>query len=161
MGGWVRFRIGLDVIRMFRLVQFNVQKTHLSLPQRVQTGSRAHLAIYPMGTEVFWFKVKCPSSAQPYLHSPIRITDMYRGNFSLQQIIRFVSVKPASVLPTDQYCGYYRTIVTLPRSLVFTMCDRKTASVTISFRLSAWNNSASTAWIYTKFYIWGFFENLS
>jgi hypothetical protein len=31
----------------------------------------------------------------------------------------------------------------------------------VSACLSAWNNSASTGRIFMKFYIWGFFENVS
>jgi len=47
----------------------------------------------------------------------------------------------------------------------FGISRRATISFLMSFRLAirlfAWNNSASTGRIFMKFYIWGFFENLS
>ena len=42
-------------------------------------------------------------------------------------------------------------------SSVISVCP----SISLPVALSAWNNSAPTRWIFMKFGIWGFFENLS
>ena len=43
----------------------------------------------------------------------------------------------------------------------FANSRKATISFVMSVRLSAWNNSTPTGRIFTKFDIWGFFENFS
>jgi len=40
----------------------------------------------------------------------------------------------------------------------FAKLRKATTSFVLSVLLSAWNNSAPTGWIFTKFHIWGFFD---